>query len=420
VKRTPFYKLYCPLIALLAMPAAVRADAVLDWNAIMQGMVSTQTPFPQARLAAITQLAVFEAVNAITRDYQPYLGTVTAPANASPDAAAASAAHDVLKNYFPANAAALAAALATSLAAVPDGPAKTAGIAVGQAAAAAMIANRANDGSAPSLFYLPTSTQPGVWQPTPSCTAAGGAFYQWRNVTPFGLRSGSQFRLGPPPELTSARYTQAYNEVKSVGGVNSTQRPQDRADVARFYAVVTPVAVFNDAGRQLSIAQGKSLSENAHDFALINMAISDGAVATFDTKYHYNYWRPETAIQNAASDGNDLTQPDPTYAPYIVTPCFPSYPSAHGTLSNAARTVMEQVYAPGQLSITLTNSAVSGVTLKYTTLTQITDDISDARVYGGIHFRTDQDAGAALGSRIAQYILLHNLRDAREGCSVGR
>jgi hypothetical protein len=420
VTRRQLWKPYYSVMALLLMPAAGKADVVLDWNAIMQGIVSTQTPFPQARLAAITQLAVFEAVNAITRDYKPFLGTITAPANASPEAAAASAAHDVLKNYFPTSAAVLDAALATSLATVPDGPAKTAGIAVGQAAAAAMIANRANDGSAPSLFYLPTSSQPGVWQPTPSCTAAGGAFYQWRNVTPFGLRSGSQFRLGPPPELTSARYTQAYNEVKSVGGVNSTQRPQDRADVARFYAAVTPVGVFNDAARQLSTAQGKSLSENAHDLALINMAIGDGAVATFDTKYHYNFWRPETAIQNAAGDGNDLTQPDPTFAPYIVTPCFPSYPSAHGTLSNAATEVMDQVYAAGQLSITLTNSAVPGVTLKYTSLTQITDDISDARVYGGIHFRTDQDAGAVLGRKVGQYIFLHNLRDAREGCSVGR
>jgi hypothetical protein len=420
VTKRQLWKPYYSVMALLLMPAAGKADVILDWNAIMQATVSTQTPFPQARLAAITQLAVFEAVNAITRDYKPYLGTITAPANASPEAAAASAAHDVLKNYFPTNAAVLDAALATSLATVPDGPAKTAGIAVGQAAAAAMIANRANDGSAPSLFYLPTSSQPGVWQLTPSCTAAGGAFYQWRNVTPFGLRSGSQFRLGPPPELTSARYTQAYNEVKSVGGVNSTQRPQDRADVARFYAAVTPTLAFNDAARQLSTAQGKPLSENAHDLALINMAISDAAVTTFDTKYHYNFWRPETAIQNAGGDGNDLTQPDPTFAPYIVTPCFPSYPSAHGTLSNAATEVMEQVYAGGQLSITLTNSAVPGVTLKYTSLTQITDDISDARVYGGIHFRTDQDAGGVLGRKVGQYIFLHNLRDAREGCAVDR
>jgi len=408
------------LLALIWIPAISRADTVLDWNAIMQSTVSSQTPFPQARFAAITQLAVFEAVNAITRDYQPYLGTITAPANASVDAAAATAAHDVLKNYFPPGAAMLDAALATSLATIPNSPAKMAGIAVGQSAAAAMIAARANDGSTPSQFFLPSSSQPGMWQPTAGCTAAGGAFFQWKSVTPFGIRTASQFRLGPPPEVASARYAVAFNEVKSVGAADSPQRPQDRTDVARFYAVTTPVMVFNDAARQLSIAQGKSLSENAHDLALINMAISDGAVATFDTKYHYNFWRPETAILNAGSDGNDATQPDATFTPLITTPCFPGYPSAHATLSNAAREVMEQLYAGGQLSITLTNSSVAGVTLKYTALSQITDDIDDARVYGGIHFRTDQDAGTQLGRRIGQYVLLHNLRSANEGCSVNR
>ena len=402
------------------MTASARADVVLDWNAIMQSTVSSQTPFPQARLAAITQLAVFEAVNAITHDYKPYLGTLSAPASASVEAAAASAAHDVLKNYLAANAAALDTALANSLAAIPNGPAKTAGISIGQAAAAAMIAARANDGSSPAAFYLPSSTDPGVWQPTPSCTAAGGAFYQWRNVTPFGILSGSQFRLGPPPSLPSDRYTTTYNEVKTVGGVNSTARPVSRANVAQFYAAVTPVGVWNDVARQLSTAQGKSISENAHDFALINMAISDAAVATFDTKYHYNFWRPETAIHNAAMDGNNNTDPDPAFAPFITTPCFPGYPSAHGTLSTAAQIVMEQLYTGGQLSITLSNIAVAGVILQYTDLTQITDDIADARVYGGIHFRTDQDAGRTLGRKVGQYVYLHNLGSANPGCSPNR
>ena len=166
--------------------------------------------------------------------------------------------------------------------------------------------------------------------------------------------------------------------------------------------------------------QGNTLSQNAHDLALINMAISDGAVATFDSKYHYKSWRPETAIQNASLDGNDLTQPDAAWTPFIPAPCFPGYPSAHGTLSNAAREVLEQIYGGGQVSITLSNAAVAGVTLKYTTLQQITDDIEDARVYGGIHFRTDQDAGTTLGRKIGQYVYLHNLRSTGEGCSVAR
>jgi len=379
----------------------------------MQATVSSQPPFPQARLAAITQLAVFEAVNAITRDYKPYLGTVQAPASASAEAAAIAAAHTVLRNYFPANAASLDLARASSLATIPDSPAKTAGIAVGQAAAAAMIAARANDGSSPATFFLPFSSDPGEWRPTPSCTAAGGAFFHWKDVTPFGLRSGSQFRLDPPILLTTGKYARTFNEVKDVGGVNSTERPADRATVARFYAAVTPVGVFNPPARLYSAALGRSISENAHDFALLAMAISDGAVATFDSKYHYRFWRPETAIPNAAFDDNEKTTPESGFVPYILTPCFPGYPSAHATLSNAAREMMEHIYGSVRVPITLSNPAVPGVTLNYTTLTQITDDIDDARVYGGIHFRTDQDAGATLGRRVAQYIYNRSLRPVR-------
>jgi hypothetical protein len=397
-------------LAILLVPALVKADVVLDWNAIMVATVSTQPPFPAARFAAITQLAVFEAVNAITREYQPYLGTITGPSDASPEAAAIAAAHDVLKNYFPASAASLDAASASSLAAIPNSSAKTAGIAVGEAAAAAMIAARANDHSTPAAFFLPTSANPGEWQLTPSCTTAGGLFFHWKDVTPFGIPSASQFPLPPPPPLTSMTYTRTYDEVKAVGAANSTERPLDRANVALFYAAVTPITAFDAAARQISVAQGKSLSENAHDLALINMAVSDAAVATFAVKYSYNFWRPETAIHEAALDGNDRTEPDATYTPFIVTPCFPSYPSAHGVLSNAAREVLEHSYGSGPFSITLSSAAVPGVTLHYTTLSQITEDISDARVYGGIHFRTDQDAGAFLGTRIGQYTYTHNLR----------
>jgi hypothetical protein len=408
MSRKQLWKPFCGLLVLLLIPLIGRSDVVQDWDAIMQATVSSQPPFPAARSAAITQLAVFEAVNAITRQYKPYLGTITAPHDASPEAAAVAAAYGVLSNYFPASLSTLNAAYASSLAAIPDGPAKTAGIATGQAAAAAMIAARANDGSSPLEFFLPTSSNPGVWQLTPGCTAAGGLFFNWQNVTPFGIRSARQFFLGPPPDLTSGRYTRAYDEVKAVGDVNSTERPQDRTNVALFYAEETPVAIFNDAARQITTAKPRSLSENARDFALINMAISDAAVATFYNKYLYNFWRPETAIQDAANDGNDKTTPDPSFKPLITTPCFPSYPSAHGTLSNAAREVMEKIYGEGPFSITLSAPALP--TLHYSRLEEITDDISDARVYGGIHFRTDQNAGARLGTRIGDYIYNHKLR----------
>ena len=411
------------LIALLSCSSiAARADVVLDWNAIaMSTLVNQgQSPFAYARFMAITQLAVFQAVNAITGDYQPYRGTIAAPAGASADAAAVAAAYHVLKNYFPL-APNLDAAYAASLSAIPNGPAKSGGIATGQAAAAQMIALRLGDGSSPPRFYLPTSIDPGAWQLTPGCPAAGGVGFQWQNMTPFGVPSipGSQewiaqFAPGPPPALTSERYARDYDEVKRVGNVTSdpTDRPQDRADVARFYAVSSPSFVFNLAARQVAAAEGSSLSENARTLALLNMASNDSLVASFWTKYHYQLWRPETAIREGHLDGNGTTDPDLTFVPYIVTPCFPSYPSNHASGSDSAAEILRRVYGAGGHAITMANPAVPGLTLHYTRFNQITDDISDARVYGGIHFRFDQDAGADLGRDVAAYVYKHNLRRA--------
>ena len=402
------------VLALVACaPGIAAGDAVSDWNVIMQTTVSGQPPFPQARFAAITQLAVFEAVNAITGDYAPYLGTVSPAPGASAEAAAIAAAYRVLVTYFPGATATLDAARASSLAIIPSSPAKTSGIATGEAAAQAMLAARTGDGSEIAEFYQPSSANAGEWQLTPSCPAAGGVFFHWRKVKPFGIESADQFRLDAPPALTSPRYTRDYNEVKQVGSVNSTERPPDRSDVARYYASVTPVGVFNPVARQLSAARGSTLSENARTFALLNMAISDGAVAVFDTKYHYNFWRPETAIRFTGDDGNSRTDPDFSFAPFIVTPCFPSYPSAHGTLSGAAREVLERIFSPATESITLSNAAVPGITLHYTKLRQITDDISDARVYGGIHYRFDQDEGSDLGRKVGEYLFKNFLAAAR-------
>ena len=409
------------MVLLSCSSIAARADVVLDWNAIAMSTFQGQSPFAQARFMAITQLAVFQAVNAITGDYKPYHGTIAAPAGASADAAAVAAAYHVLKNYFPL-APNLDAAYAASLAAIPNGAAKSGGIATGQAAAAQMIALRLDDGSSPAQFYLPTSNDPGDWQLTPGCPAAGGVAFQWQNITPFGVPSAAgsqkwiaQFALGPPPALTSARYARDYNEVKRVGNVTSdlTERPQDRADVARFYAVSSPSFVFNLAARQVAAAEGSSLSENARVLALLNMASNDSLVASFWTKYHYQLWRPETAIREGDLDGNRRTEADLTFVPYIVTPCFPSYPSNHASGSDSAAEILRRVFGAGGHDITMANPAVPGVTFHYTSFNQITNDISDARVYGGIHFRFDQDAGADLGRDVATYVYKHNLRRAK-------
>ena len=417
------------LAGLLACsPIAAKADVVLDWNAIAMATLTGpgQSPFAQARFMSITQLAVFEAVNAITGDYEPYLGTVVAPVGASADAAAVAAAYAVLKNYFPL-APNLDPAYQASLAAIPNGAAKSGGIATGQAAAARMIAARLNDGSSPAQFYAPTSTDPGVWQLTPSCPAAGGINFQWQNMTPFGVPSvpGSQawiaqFAPDPPPALTSKRYARDYNEVKRVGNKTAglDDRPQDRADVARFYAASSPSFVFNLAARQVATAQASSMSKNARVLALLNVASNDSLVVSFWTKYHYKLWRPETAIFGGNLDGNPKTEGDITYVPYVVTPCFPSYPSNHGSASNSAAEVLRRAFGEGHHAMTMTNAAVPNVTLQYTQFKEITDDISDARIYGGIHFRFDQEAGGELGDAIGTFVYKHNLRRAKHSHHV--
>jgi hypothetical protein len=402
------------LIALLSMPAsAARADAthdvVLDWNAIMVTTVSSQNPFAQARLAAITQLAVFEAVNSITLDHESYREPITAPSGASADAAAVAAAHAVLVNYLPAAAATLDAARAASLAAIPDGQAEDDGVAVGQAAAAEMIALRANDGSSPAQFYQPPSADPGAWQTTPTCPPAGGILFHWQNVTPFGVSSNAQFRADPPPALSSPRYARDYAELARVGASDSQDRPQDRSDVARLYNSLLAVGVWNGVARQLAEADPLSLSEHAQVLALLNMAMADALTTVMETKYHYVLWRPETAIRAGDTDGNGRTVADSHYAPYIPTPCFPSYPSAHASASYAGRSILERAWGGGGHSLVASHPAVPGVEVHYTSLKQITDDIDDARVYGGIHFRFDQEAGGKQGQRVGQYVFAHYL-----------
>jgi hypothetical protein len=421
VKRGTF-KLCLLMLSMWLATAAARADAVLDWNtiAVNTAVANKQNPFAQARYAAIVQLAVFEAVNAITQDYQPYTGSITAPPGASAEAAAIEAAYKVLSVYFPdpATQSALVAHRTSSLALIPDSQSKLDGIATGDAAALAIIALRANDHSSPAQFKVPGQAVPGEWQATASCPivngVAVGIAYQWQNITPFGISNASEFLLGPPPALRSEQYAKTYKEVMAVGGADSTERPADRADVALFYQASSPTQVFNQAAAQVAEEQGRSLSENARDLALINMAISDSLVAAFLNKYHYNFWRPETAIHAGNADGNPKTEGDPDWAPFIVTPCFPSYPSNHGSASNGATEVMRHLYGEDGHAITLKNPAVPTIMLQYTSFRQINDDISDARVYGGIHFRTDQEAGARLGRAVGAAVYKNNLHSVHD------
>jgi hypothetical protein len=359
---------------------------------------------------------VFDAVNAITKDCEPYIRT-SAASDASPQAAAIAAAHKVLSNYVPARASNLDADRATSLGRIPDGTAKTAGIAAGEAAAAAIIAQRANDGWGTPMQYTPL-TGPGYWQPTPPAFAAA-AFLHLGRATPFAMTRTDQFRPAPPPALTSNRYRRDYNEVKNVGDAlsNLNVRPQDRINVVRFAAVTSPTQIWNSIADQLSVAEGFSLSQNARLFALVNMAIADAAIAVFEAKYFYNLWRPVTAIRAGDIDGNARTEADPNFSAFIPSPPYPEYPSGFGGLSNAARALLERICGRSRHPITISNPALQGLTLQYTNLRHITDDAADARVYAGIHFRFAQEAAEKLGEGVAQYVLSNKLRCARQdGC----
>jgi hypothetical protein len=418
-------------VGLLVGPATARADRpdhpgpapaddiVLRWNEIAAQTATATSPFNQARVGAIVQLAVFEAVNAITGDYEPYLSPATvAPPGASVEAAVITAAHKTLVTYFPAAAVTLNAARDADLALIPDGQAKEDGIDVGMDAADAMIALRATDGSAPLTTLVPTSTEPGDYQLTTGCTA--GLFYNWQNVTPFGIDAASDYLLRPPPRLTSNKYTQDYIEVQKVGAAASAYRPADRSDVARLYAATSPSFALMSATRQIARAKGTSLSQNARALALIQMATSDALVASFMNKYHYNLWRPETGIRIGADDGNRKTYGDPGFTTFIPTPCFPSYPSNHASGTGGGLEAMRRLFGAAGHDITITNTVPAlgalpsiVITKHYTKLKEIGDDVDDARVYGGIHWRFDQDGGNVLGRAIARDVVRHNLRRVR-------
>ena len=394
--------------------SAITSDAiVLEWNEIAVATIGAQPPFPSTRFMATVQVAVFEAVNAITGQYEPYLGTISAPAGASPEAAAVTAAHGVLKAFFPLQAVTLDQRRADSLATIPDGQSKNDGIAVGEAAAAAMIANRTNDGSAPPQFHTPPNSDPYEWQTTAGCPAGGGAFKHWPNVKPFGIESSSQFRADPPPKLTSGTYAHDYNEVQAVGEINSSLRPQDRADVARLYAAQPPHYGWNSVLRQIASTRSDDIGRTAHVAAVMNMSLSDAHITVFESKYFYRTWRPVTAIPRGDEDGNLQTIPT-LFNPYVLTPCFPGYPSAHGAGGGAAREVLERAYGRRDHSITMSHPNAPGIVINYTDLRDITDDVSDARVFGGIHFRYDQDAGDRMGKEIGRHNYIHRLRQLKD------
>jgi hypothetical protein len=413
---TPFT--WALVLWLCGATSAAADDLVLRWNDIGARTANATNPFLQARHGSVVQLAVFEAVNAITGEYESYLPSppVAAP-GASVDAAVVAAAHHVLETYFATAGAALDIERDADLAAIPDGQAKTDGIAIGLAAANAMITLRASDGALPLTTLVPTSTAPGDYQLTTGCAA--GVLYNWKDVTPFAIASGWDFLLSSPPYLGSNAYRKDYQEVASMGAQSSPLRSNERSEVARLYAASSPTFLLSMATRQIAVARGASLAENARALALLYMAVNDALVASMLNKYHYNHWRPETGIHSGDLDGDHRTVEDAAFTPFIGTPCFPSYPSNHASGSGAGLEAMRRLFGAAGHDITLTNTVpalgalpATTITRKYSRLDAIADDVDDARVLGGIHWRYDQVTGNALGRAVATEVVKNRLAPA--------
>jgi len=384
------------------------ANPVLEWNQLtLDAIRLTNTSTPLAsRALAITQAAVYDAVNAIDGSYAPYAFSGHAPPGASLGAAAAVAAHDTLVELFPTRRADFDAALASSLAAIPDGSAENKGVAVGNAAAASILALRRHDGSDATVPYTP-GADPGDWQPTPPTFSAALAT-QWPQVTPFAMTAGSQFRPPAPPALDSDEYAAAFNEVFDLGRNTSATRTADQTEIAMFWrdGAGTSYAFghWNTIAQNVAEAQGLDMVSDARLFALLNMATADAIISCWDAKYEYNFWRPVTAIRAADTDGNPETTADTSWTPLIGTPNFPSYTSAHSTVSGAAAAILTDWFG-SDYQFTTGSEGSPGVTRTFDNFEEAATEAGRSRVYGGIHFQFDSTVGLAAGAEVGDYVL---------------
>jgi hypothetical protein len=382
-------------VALPAIPA--KADVIMDWNAKADaiGFEKQLVNSANSRAQAMLHVAVFEAVNAIDKRYTPYKLNLTADRGTSREAAAASAAHDVLVALYPDQRADLDATLATSLSAIADGEAKTKGIELGKKAAAEIIAVRANDGFNTPESYRP-QTSPGVYVPTIVPIESTAA-----KITPWVMRESSQFRPAPPPALTSDVWTRDLNEIREFGSINSTKRTAEQTTVGRFWFFTGP-RTYNAIVRQIVTAKNMDLVDCARLYSLTAMAAADAFIAVFDGKYAYNLWRPITAIRNADTTNNPATPREAAWLPLGTTPMHPEYPCAHCIVSSAVSNVLQSVVGNEVGEITLVSPTAPGVTRKWTRLQDYSDEVANARIYAGFHYRFSTEAGKDMGKKIAE------------------
>jgi len=404
------------LITMMNPVNTVCADEVLDWNAHAAKAIVTvggQVP-PRALIRlAMVHLAIYDAVNAI--EGGPFEGYASVPAvdgPASEQAAVATAAHDVLVALFPAQVADLDAKYVASLAALPDDCDKANGIVVGQQAASAILIKRAEDGRDATVIYTPGSG-PGVWMTTPPAFLAAQA-PETPFVQPFALHSASQFRPEPPFSLASEDWARDYNEIKALGPAVGSIRTPEQTDIARFWSDNPPLQ-WNRAWRALSVARGLGLAENARYFAMLATASADALIACWDAKYFYNFWRPVTAIRAGDTDGNPETAPDPAWIGLVITPNHPEYPAAHGCFSAASTETLNYLFGSDEVGLSMDSNVVGLVNplRTYNRLSEALEEVLDARIYGGMHYRNSTRVGAHLGKQVSRFTTRHFFRPAK-------
>ena len=384
-------------------------NPVVTWNATLLVIVRTPGAQPKTihptRSFAVMHAAIYDAVNAIDKTHEPYLVRLRGVSrSASQDAAASSAGHEVLVALYPAFQATLDNQLQQSLALVPDGPDKTEGINIGKTVADQILAARSNDGSNAQPVPFVFGNAPGDFQSTPP-NFPSPQFTNWSHVTPFALESASQFRLGPPPALISDAYTDAFNEVKSLGIVHSTTATADQALTGRFWNGAIQ-NYWNEITQTAAIGHNLNTARTARLFALLNLSFADGVIAFYDTKYTYNFWRPVTAIRAAALDGNSGTLADPNWLPEVTnTTPDPSYPGAHAVLSAAGASVLNSFFGKKDFDFVVTSEVLPGVTRSFTNFSAANKEATLSRIFAGVHFRTDLTSGNRLGSEVADFVV---------------
>ena len=424
---------------LLGAPAGSTGDAVLAWSAnageasVVACFIGGYAP-QEARMYAMMHVAIHDALNGIDRRSQPYAVDLLAAPGTSPEAAVAAAAHDVLvpvlgsfsfflpPDCISAGIASVEADYAAALGAIPDGMAKTQGIALGQDAAEAILALRASDG-----YDTPTvdpnyqeGTAPGEYRYTPG-TPFAFAPILGEDLTPFALTDGAQFRPGPPLRLTSRRYAADVNEVQRLGGDDVTTpsaRTDEQTEIALFWVESSPL-MWNRIARTVSIAEGLDLWENARLFGLLNMALTDGYIGTFETKYHYRFWRPVTAIRLADIDDNPATTADPTWTPLLENPPIPDYDSGHAVEGGAGAEVLRRFFHDDKMSFSLCSFTLpegqrcsdASPTLRYfTSFSQAMNENAVSRIYVGFHFRDAVETGSRHGKKIGKWTVHRVMR----------